>query len=333
MRVVSISLAVLGLFCSRASADSVYGYLSHNLFLPESYIATPVVFSSYPASPGERDLGPDSTPILYEARIAPHLFLYSNVHRLGYDDAQAWSLSFTPDIVLRQLSGGSLPVSSPSFRPTITGQYFRQWAVVPQRGIVHLHMLVPQLFLGHYSNGSAADTLPEGNFSLQRAGVSLGYRLMRFLHDEELGWPVRPTHAVEAALGWQYNVPPMARELRDSYGGGRFTGTFAHEWTHFGSNDKSPQPELRLRSSIEVTLAHGVGNSVPLWSTSTTVALTFRRALGFGPLLRLVNGADYYNIRFASRFDALFLGVLWEGGVLEYNGTRVPKAARPKAAQ
>jgi hypothetical protein len=249
--------------------------------------------------------------MLYEARVAPHLFLFSNLQRLG----------FKPDIVLRQMSGGSLQVSSPSFRPTITFQYFHQWRH-DQGRTTELHMLVPQLLVGHYSNGSAAESLSAGDFSLQRVGVGAGYRYMRFTQDAVKGLPVRPDHAIEVSLVYQQNVPPMSPELRRSYGDGRSVASLAHEWTHFGSIERPVQREFRLRSQLEATFANGVGPGVTRWSTNASVSMTFRNALGVGPVLRLVNGADYYNIRYAMRFNAISIGVIWEGGVLEYSPTR-----------
>lgn len=315
--IVRLALVMVGLaVASGAHAQPRnVGFLVHNLFLPESYIGAPVSFGGYPTAPGERALGHEHTPMFYEARVAPHLFLYSSVQDLLFKEGPAWSLSFTPDLVLRQRSAGSFPVSSPSFRPTITGQVFVQLAGTSRGGKQRLQLLVPQALFGHYSNGSSADGLSAGNFSTNRVGLGFGYRAMWF------GDGARPWQAMELAVAQDVWLSPGTEPaVRNSYGVARTTLTGAYEWNHYGGlNERTRlQRQFRIRGALELALLEGAGARVTKWSSSATFAMTFRNALGIGYFFRLVDGHDYYNIRYRYRFDALFVGVIWEGGVLEY---------------
>jgi hypothetical protein len=90
--------------------------------------------------------------LYFEARIAPHIFLVNTLDRELEHGGFGVALSFTPMITVRQLTGFSKPLKSPSFMPKVTAQLF--W-VPGDRVFGETWLWSAQAVWGHHSNGGS----------------------------------------------------------------------------------------------------------------------------------------------------------------------------------
>lgn len=101
-------------------------------------------------------------PYLFEARVAPHIFLFENISTVlltqrpfsfkGEDRRVSYDLAFTPEVGIRMLSTNSVPVRRPSFRPYLSLDrtvYQRNSVTDPKVRIWNLRFIAI-----HYSDGA-----------------------------------------------------------------------------------------------------------------------------------------------------------------------------------
>ena len=252
------------------------------------------------------------------------------------DPVPTWStrktLLLTPVFVVRQLEerqAPSMPVRTPSFMPQITTQFLAARRIQGEASDAKISAVVLGLegTVGHYSNGQAgcfranekatsngdcrvdptappgSDTLNtvDGSFSTWFFRVQSRVRFARYrdsllFFSATLGAGVdlhpaflEPIGGMDSALAAVYGRTrpfvgiEVARQSR-----WRCPSTMALAWVPCGIG--------RLRASLtaEYIGTHPAG--IPGVATVSELAWTFDRFVGFGALVRLHRGQDYYNM-------------------------------------
>lgn len=132
--------------------------LSHYEFLEDTYLD----YFLPPRGPA------GDAPLVFEAQVAPHLFLWNQWEKVQWQPA--WSGGWVHDLALsfvfrlRMVNDYSAPVRPPSYMPRIDYQAFRIWKTRSDE----VHLLELRLTpWGHHSNGqqhcSFVEGLPGGN--------------------------------------------------------------------------------------------------------------------------------------------------------------------------
>jgi hypothetical protein len=244
----------------------------------------------------------------------------------------------------------SLPVRTPSFMPKLTAQLLAARRVGDSRRFDDTAPLSAVVIglegtFGHYSNGQAgcfranlirksdgsgdcvvnpnagagSDTLNtvDGSFSTWYLRAQAH---VRFAHYKD-SLPF-VTFTIHAGTDWHpaflQPIGGMDTSLAAVYGRVRpFAGadlarrsewscpsTFLLVWLPCGVG------RLRLGTNIEYIATRPPG--IAPVATTSELAWTFRRYAGFGPLLRLHTGQDYYNIALGHELNVLQYGVVFD---------------------
>lgn len=243
--------------------------------------------------------------------------------------ATGCTITFTPHFVIRQLSGGSAPVQTPTFNPGLEYTRFdlrledsaRAVARHTARGgpVRTATLSASHFRFAHYSNGqsgclytnqmgescSTDPTQPErlntvdGSFSTHylETGISIGR-----VHYDADGAERRVT-AGTTALRWNFpgfaDEGGMSPELARNYGrwsvsGGLSTRIRSGKSWLFGWR-------MVTTLSVEGECAFQRPDAYQPCRVSGGGALTFPAVHGAGVALRWVDGWDYYNVGFGDR--------------------------------
>lgn len=237
--------------------------------------------------------------IMYEAAIAPPLFLYAG--------RKPWLLALTPKVIVRQYAGGSYPVPPPSYMPRLTAYYwgrpFAQRTHVDSARYAFLR-------LGHHSNGQ------EGFFFDTTAGVppgtinrSNGDFFTNYLEFGLVRRLVRRAHVGSRQLSFQWHPEGwMGKPTRPIYGRYR---------TQLTSRFAFTQGRLKIVDGADFSLGYIAGSMLPgrrdVRSRTTLAASLYSdiAELGdFQPFVRYYTGQDYYNLRFDRNISTFMIGAV-----------------------
>lgn len=154
---------VVAALCSPSRSTAQAEGRPQSLFLDRSYIA----FMLHDTTTGSASYyTPSDQPLIFEALLSPNLHIRRGIQqdelRNGTEGLD-WSLSFTPQVRLRQLGGFSSPLRSPSFLPKFTLQ--AQRVVVERADPIFdeglRKILGVQFIVGHHSNGGPGCTFAD----------------------------------------------------------------------------------------------------------------------------------------------------------------------------
>jgi hypothetical protein len=231
--------------------------------------------------------------------------------------ATGCTFQFVPKFVIRQKSGGSAPVNTPTFNPHLEYTWFdmalENDAVRDQRrsrnprAQRHGQLLALNVRLGHYSNGQAGClfntqvlqqdgtctgpggslgdlNLDNGSFSTNHLDVGGTIALLRYT-----------TEGVEVnrrslTASYRFHIPGgiggINPELAAVYGRHVFSGIAEFKtYTKIGTLTLSGQGEVAMRDSAR-------------HRQELSAVITWPALFGFGVFARVVGGFDYYNINF-----------------------------------
>lgn len=325
--------AVLTALAPPSRADSRFELDSPvNLFNERSFLVmTPnrITIRGDPQSP---------VHLLFEARIAPNLFLPQLQVGDIRDRPGAWMISaiLTPMIELRALDEKSSPIAPPSFIPKLTLQLLHLRALARQGAAVASALALGlNLVVGHYSNGqtgcfyegqsgSDPDCTPQpGTLPVNERSGSFSTNFLRAELHGLVGLDIdaraRSAWVLEGGFGVEANssLGPggITGDQRPVYGDG-------HVLVHGGAERDWAGHRLRLSA----TASRPFGESPRQGATSTVeLSMVPRWAGGFGALVRWLHGQDDYNILFLEHADLWQFGIVFELGP----GFRPPQPSGP----
>jgi hypothetical protein len=338
MRSVAISLAFAAFssFAPPLRAQSA-------LFLDRSYVVRmdPDLGLMYEAQP--------AVPLYLHYGLRD---LYSGLRDADPSWSGGTMLVLVPEFRIRQLTdkeAPSSPVRTPSFMPKLTAQYVGARRI---GGYVHaseaeypLSAMIIGLAgtFGHYSNGQAgcfranerangggdcvvdpnaapgSDTLNtlDGSFStwylqaqahIRFAHYTDSLPLFTFTIHGGVDWHpafLEPIGGMDTSLAAVYGrLRPFggAEVMRRSQWG--CPSAFLLAWIPCGNG------RVRTSVSAEYLPTHPVG--VSSVATTSELAWTFSRWAGFGPIIRLHTGQDYYNIAFGHELNVFQYGFTFD---------------------
>lgn len=304
-------------------------------FLPRAeFLERSYVFYDVP------NIGPaGNQPLVFEAWLAPHLFIVNQLSRVENPREHArWLFTFgaTFQLRLRMVGDQSTPVRPPSYMPRLDLQAFRFWKVSTEEHSERLWMLELRLTpWGHHSNGQQYCAFAEGVLDgdgcppVDRRNVRrdrLNYRAGSF----STNYAIAGVHLAHLRLdddtraetariagGVLFEVNPpgfgpgsAGRVERKLYGPYRLRVE--------GELSRHVTPRWRklagvgsLSGSFEVMW--NTGDDVPWNRAMLEVSHVFDGAGGLGVFARYVSGQDYLNILFAEkRVETLQLGLVWD---------------------
>jgi hypothetical protein len=284
-----------------------------------------------------------SDGLLFEALLAPHIFLYQGFYqRAGrvYSDPPVWAtaVSFTPMVRLRMFDTESRPVRTPSYMPKLTVQLFRASLVDrSQRLDSPIRLIALNVIpFGHHSNGQEGclftdqvkvddecrDPAPlpqarrttnttDGSFSTNYVRAELAYRHLRLADDPD--GSLRGNQTCTFALGAELHP--------GGYGPGAIS-----------ADQKALYPTFRVQPAIELSrrvireawyrgrFTGGVRSEylrpthydVRPWAHTVEATYTFDRVGGWGPVVRYYDGIDYYNLGFLRNIRHVQIGIVFD---------------------
>jgi hypothetical protein len=243
--------------------------------------------------------------------------------------ATGCTLTFVPHFVLRQLSGGSAPVQTPTFNPAFEWTrytlYLEDSASVTARRSVRAgawrtaSLTGLHVRFGHYSNGQSGclyenqapgscailpgipETLnrTDGSFSTHYVEPALTLARLRFDstgHERRLA---SITLAVRHNPGNLADVGGMSDELARTYGRQSVSASSVIRWRAERSR------LLRVRTVTNVLLEGECAVERPepydTCRGSAGLSLSFPGMYGFGFAARYVGGWDYYNVGYGEQ--------------------------------
>jgi len=312
----------LALTCGGAAAGAQSSIFLDNSYLVRMSPARGLLYEGRPAIPLFLDNRTDD--------------LYAGLRDAEPGWSTRRTVLLTPEFVIRQLSeksAASMPVRTPSFMPKLTTQYLMARRVGsrrdPARSPISAIVVGFQGTFGHYSNGQSgcfraneqaksdgsgdcelnptaplgADTLNtvDGSFStwyfqIQSHLRFAHYRDSLLLFSATLGagieWHpafLEPIGGMDSALATVYGRQrPFASLDLTRQTSWKCPTNFALAWMPCGVG------KLRAGVNAEYISVHPPG--IPGVATITELAWTFDRYVGFGAIVRLHRGQDYYNM-------------------------------------
>ncbi|MBZ4400808.1 hypothetical protein OWM54_06880 [Myxococcus sp. MISCRS1] len=291
------------------------------LFLDRSYIF---------GSPNRirRQGDPDSpAPLLFEAQLAPNLFL-PQLHTGRFRSEHGeWFLTavLTPYIRLRMLNTDSSPVIPPSYVPKITLQVAHLRVLPgslaedrPMRGLA----LAANLTVGHYSNGQDGcffanqegtdpDCAPaQGELPLNELTGSFSTNFVRGELHARVAFGVDP----DLDSAWLVGGGSFL-ELNTAIGSGGITEDQRRVYGkgNWGVSALGERIWHQHRFRLEGTVSAPFGETPHRRATvsGALAALPYWGA-GFGVFTRYVYGQDSYNILFLERLSQWQFGLVFE---------------------
>jgi hypothetical protein len=270
---------------------------------------------------------------IFEGQIATNLFLFDEMARKetrladkSESDRQvAHRFLLVPVFRIRQLSDSSAAVRTPSFMPTLAWErhyLHAAWDTVPgsdSRDVKAIDDYGVRLAWTHHSNGQAgcfrdgylpapsgdpddctpgptAD--PEG-VTLNRASGDFSttfWSATFFKRHVRLDDNQREQLVVEGSLGYQLHkfglFGDSRPEQRELYGTHRLR-------VDFGARRTIGEWQLRLDTQAE--LAEDKDPRITPWRVYVDLTARWARLFGAGPMIRIMDGQDYYNIGFVQR--------------------------------
>lgn len=298
----------------------------HDFFLERSYFIMFPVFLN---------VSEEYFPIIVEGSLTPNVFFYSNLKALGRRSGLAYSVLLVPRIDARMYFIYSAPVRTPSFRPMLNFQMFRQWMVTDvENRPVYGQLVTVQAIVEHYSNGQAGCFLtgevlegtdgeeicvfPEdyvgartnvnkvdGSFTTNNLGFRAGTLFMTDFHGPRL------TRSHEVNFTWMFYLGGRGGGIKEDqrayYGDSQLRLRYAFE--DFVSADTGLEGYFRAQVTTEYL--QGAGPTVMPWSLTAELSRSFLWAGNVAPYVRLHMGHDHYNIRFDERVVMVGLGLSW----------------------
>jgi len=292
----------------------------------------------------------ESQGLVFEAQIAPNLFLYQNLHaRMNegqlYTRRRRWvpavSFSLSPMVRFRMIDSPSNPVRTPSFMPFFAGQFFalRRTRALPEAPISQIakspiEMLIATLFLQHHSNGQdgcffAAQERVDGDcqfspssdpndLTINRTdGSFTTNRIMVSLSYRRTYVDNNYMQTASWHIGPRIEINPkglplggITDEIYDLYGPTRLR--------LFGGFDRHG----KFLGIVGRQWIDGWGEYLfePLEDDLSPLRIqaesgfTIRRLNDLGFFLRFYNGQDYYNLAFRDSLSLLQFGITFKTG-------------------
>jgi hypothetical protein len=153
----------------RSLFDSARGLVPAFLFVLTGCLAATQQAPQHFLEPFDVGLVPHDTSLLYEADVAPHLFLYDGLrgayNEISQDNvrtnsARAFRVILSPMFVIRQLHDSSAAVRTPSFMPRVSVELVRasrrgKVTAEPDIQFPAVQLVAARLSLAHHSNGQA----------------------------------------------------------------------------------------------------------------------------------------------------------------------------------
>jgi hypothetical protein len=277
--------------------------------------------------------------------------LYATIRDVNGGWSTRKTLLLTPMFVVRQLNeraAASKPVRTPSFMPKLTTQFLAARRIAGDAGAPGpVSAIVVGLAgaFGHYSNGQAgcfranqrlktdgsgncelnpaapagSDTLNtvDGSFSTWYFRVQANARFARY-RDSLLAFAATVGAGIDWHPGFLQSLGGMDSSLASVYGRRR---PFASIELARQSRWRCPTtPALawvpcgigRVRASVttEYIAIHPPG--IPGVATTSELAWTFDRFVGFGAIVRLHRGQDYYNMALGHVLNVLQYGFTFD---------------------
>jgi hypothetical protein len=250
---------------------------------------------------------------------------------VNQERATGCTITFVPHFVLRQLSGGSAPVQTPTFNPAFE---FTRWvmhlddtATVNARRAVrgrawrNASLTGTHLRFGHYSNGqsgclyanqdpdSACAVIPgvpetlnttDGSFSTHYIEPALTFARLRM---DSTGHERRLS---SLTLGFRQNIGGadyggMSDELARTYGWQSFTASYVmrHRFEREG--------RLVMTLLAQGECARGRPEPYDTCRGAVGLSASLPSMYGFGVGLRYVGGWDYYNVGYGESLRNQFM--------------------------
>ncbi len=295
-------------------------------FLEKNYIFNSI---PWPGPPGER------APLLFEAWIFPHFFLYENLGRRldSGEPGLAFSVPFTFGQQLRMLNARSSPVRMPSYMPRFELQAFYVMPPSEQDRVLRLVLGKRPPFdlfnisfgLNHLSNGQegcryfdeAGDCLPRPvssdtahlseKLNRSSADFSVNFLTLEFnwKHGvlDDAGFVARSMwYGLRFLYAPQHFGPGSAdEEVYSLWGPTRIRGLAEYvQGSSYG----------QLNAQLGVELIGGTGKNVSPYRLWLEVAWTLREHSGVGIFTRFYSGQDYYNAFFVDTINILQFGIV-----------------------
>lgn len=236
------------------------------------------------------------------------------------------TITFTPHFIIRQLKGGSAPVQTPTFNPSLELNW-HTLAIEPELagGIRHAVLRTLHFRYAHYSNGQSGclgatqQLLPDGtcsgeftpstplntvdgSFSTNYVDAGVTRSWVTYVAGAE-----RHMHGPTLTGRVHVAVPPgeMNEELRSVYGrasvlGGYMVRTRGTLWGQRATGTLA----------AEVEYAFGRAPEYEPWRGSATGYLSFPGMYGFGVSAKYSAGFDYYNIGFGRTLSSVAVGIV-----------------------
>jgi hypothetical protein len=310
----------------------------YTFFLERSYFLWDPVLEERTAEPQYYSDGYDRAAdnLLFEARIAPHIFLLNTLDDELTVGGFAAALSFTPLITVRQLRGFSRPLKNPSFKPKVNLQFF--WSRPSESEGEPMYLWAWQFIWGHHSNGGSGclfvgesevdghcagvDSIPpedrqvdvNGSFSLTYGRAELYARRM-IVEDGVVqnSWTFGLGMEINGA-NWPFLTfgGGATHELRRIYGPTRFYGVleldsvFRLLWmdmrgtvggrAQYIEYDRKPSPDASR------------------WGGEAFAQITKDSGIfrGVGLYARYYEGQDYYNLLFIRDIRRIQVGISFD---------------------
>lgn len=248
--------------------------------------------------------------------------------------ATGCTITFVPHFVLRQLSGGSAPVQTPTFNPafefTRWVMYLDDTATVNARRAIrgrasrNASLTGTHIRLGHYSNGqsgclyanqdpqSSCEVIPgvpetlnkiDGSFSTHYIEPALTFARLRL---DSMGHERRLS---SLTVGFRQNIPGadyggMSDELARTYGWQSFTASYVRR-------DRFERWRLVTTFLAEGECARGRPEPYDTCRGAVGLSASLPAMYGFGAGIRYVGGWDYYNVGYGDRLrNQLMIGIV-----------------------
>lgn len=277
--------------------------------------------------------------LVFEAQIAPHIFLFQNLNERSTADGFAFSFSVTPMVRLRMLSTASNPVKTPSYMPKGNLQAFYLKRLT--RGASEIEkvqsprlLLSLQTILGHHSNGQqgclfanheridgkcvALDPSAELTINRETGSFSTNYvRPEFFVKYITLNRNLVAKSSFAAGIGFEFHPRDfgpggISRKLQDRYGPYRLQLTLEYEKlneTFFGKKFPS-----RFESKAFVMRINQTPKGVSNYVFQSEVSVIFEKIYGYGIFVRYYYGQDYYNLSFEDNRNMVQVGLVFDAG-------------------
>ncbi len=239
-------------------------------------------------------------PLIFEAYVSPFFLL-----RLK-DDAK-WGATLTPAILLRMYNEKSLPVKTPSYMPQIT---FYQLLDNKTEKITYTF-----LTLAHHSNGQADSFfLPDGSINTLSGSFSTNFIEFGLFFNKRLSKNFPSGEFFQSSLQIHLDVD-RTTELEKRYSFYRWNNNFRVFRFPIGKDKGDLIHAPKLQTTVETTWLFGKLNDVKSFDLDKrfNFSITFNyhpeifRDISF--FLNFYSGADYYNIYFNERINALRIGI------------------------